>query len=49
MNLPLTAFEIRHRLRAMWQATHARITWPEVEVRRLVEEKYSTEKWLRRR
>jgi lipoate-protein ligase A len=49
MNLPVGAFEIRHRLRAMWQATDAQITWPEVEVRRLVEEKYSRENWLRRR
>jgi lipoate-protein ligase A len=48
-NLPATQEELRRRLRLAWGAEIEQQNWPEEEVRRLVEEKYSRSEWTRRR
>ncbi|MFN4260637.1 MAG: biotin/lipoate A/B protein ligase family protein [Gemmataceae bacterium] len=48
-NLPLSALELRRRLRGSWQADVPLDAWPEDLVRQLVAEKYSRPKWVRRR
>lgn len=48
-NLPVAAADLKDRLRATWQAEQAATSWPEDQVRRLVEDKYSREEWARRR
>jgi len=49
VNLPTTAADLTHRLRAAWEATVVHRDWPREVVRQLVEEKYSRPEWLRRR
>jgi lipoate-protein ligase A len=49
LNLPLSAEELRRRLRTAWGADTATDCWPEDEVRRLVAEKYASPEWTRRR
>ncbi len=48
-NVPLTAIEIKRRLRAAWGAEAEKSTWPEELVRVLCAEKYAREEWTRRR
>jgi lipoate-protein ligase A len=49
-NLPLSAAELKRRLRAAWGAGAEQASWPEAEVRRrLVAEKYASPEWTRRR
>jgi lipoate-protein ligase A len=49
VNLPATSEELIRRLRRAWGA-HAELTdWPRETVRQLVQEKYSTQEWIRRR
>jgi lipoate-protein ligase A len=48
-NLPLTAEELKERLRSAWQADTPLDGWPEVFVRDLVRDKYSSPDWVRRR
>jgi lipoate-protein ligase A len=49
LNLPLSAPELKRRLRAAWEAGAEPASWPEAEVRRLVTEKYASPEWTRRR
>ncbi len=49
MNLPATGDDLIRRLRDGWGAWEAQASWPEVEVSRLVAEKYSRPEWIRRR
>jgi lipoate-protein ligase A len=49
MNLPLTAEEIKRRLRAAWQATETITAWPQDLVRDLAASKYTNVEWTRRR
>ena len=48
-NVPLTAAEIKRRLRTAWDADEERTAWPEETVRTLYAEKYTREEWVRRR
>jgi lipoate---protein ligase len=48
-NLPALPDELRHRLRAGWDAAEDLPSWPEDRVRALVRDKYQTDGWLRRR
>jgi lipoate-protein ligase A len=48
-NLSLPREEIQQRLRHIWDADRARLTWPTAEVRQLVDEKYTNSQWTRRR
>jgi len=48
-NLHTPADGLRRRLAATWEASEESRDWPEEAVRRLVEEKYATEAWSRRR
>lgn len=48
-NLPAQVPDLRRRLQTAWQADGALGAWPEESVRRLVEEKYATPAWVRRR
>ncbi|MHB1423776.1 MAG: lipoate--protein ligase family protein [Gemmataceae bacterium] len=48
-NLPLRNGEIKRRLRRIWDAGEASLSWPAAEVRRLVVEKYANPLWTRRR
>ncbi len=49
LNLPLSATELKRRLRAAWGAGAEPASWPEAEVRRLVADKYASPDWRRRR
>jgi len=49
VNLPCPGDELRRRLRAGWQASEERSSWPEREVAELVRGKYSRDEWVRRR
>ena len=49
LNLPLSAPELKWRLRAAWRADKEMAAWPADEVRRLVAEKYDSPAWARRR
>jgi lipoate-protein ligase A len=49
MNLPAGAEELKRRLRAAWGADTQIETWPESKVASLVQEKYLTAEWIRRR
>jgi lipoate-protein ligase A len=49
LNLPLSAAELKRRLRTAWGADTEETSWPEAEVRRLVVEKYLSPEWTRRR
>ncbi len=48
-NFPARKDAIASALRSAWGAVKARETWPEERVRRLVEQKYGREDWVRRR
>jgi lipoate-protein ligase A len=48
-NLPLTAGELKARLRSTWEAHVAAVAWPEELVRALTAEKYTRREWVRRR
>jgi lipoate-protein ligase A len=48
-NLPLAKEELERRLRQVWEADASQDAWPEDQVRRLVQEKYSRAEWTRRR
>lgn len=48
-NLPLTADELKRRLRDVWQAETEEEGYPEALVRQLAAEKYSRAEWNRRR
>ena len=48
-NLPLTADELKRRLREAWRAVPTNDAWPADLVRDLVTEKYSRSEWNRRR
>jgi lipoate-protein ligase A len=48
-NLPLTAAELKRRLRTAWEADEDRTAWPAETVRSLREEKYTRDEWTRRR
>jgi lipoate---protein ligase len=48
-NVDLSRERIISGLRAVWGARSERLSWPEVEVRRLVREKYGTAEWTARR
>ena len=49
LNLPLSATELKRRLRTAWGADAEQSSWPEAEVRRLVADKYASPEWTRRR
>jgi lipoate---protein ligase len=49
LNLPLSATELKRRLRAAWGTEAEQPGWPEAEVRRLAAEKYTSPEWTRRR
>lgn len=49
MNLTLTREEIEAKMRRVWEADTESFTWPVERVKKLVEEKYSQENWVRRR
>jgi lipoate-protein ligase A len=49
LNLPLSAAELKRRLREAWGADTEQASWPEAEMRRLVAEKYALPEWARRR
>jgi lipoate-protein ligase A len=48
-NGPITRAELARRLRAAWGADAEAVGWPAEKVRQLVEEKYGTTEWVRRR
>ncbi len=48
-NLPVPVEELYGRLRAAWEATTERTSWPSARVFHLVLEKYATADWVRRR
>jgi len=48
-NLTLSVEELQRRLRAAWQADVEGISWQEERVRQLVQEKYTSRDWIRRR
>lgn len=48
-NLPLSAAQIKERLRQAWSAHQDRPDWPRAAVERLVREKYANPAWTRRR
>jgi lipoate-protein ligase A len=48
-NLPMTAMEMKARLRQAWDATESSQARPEEMVRTLVSDKYARNEWLRRR
>jgi lipoate-protein ligase A len=48
-NLPAPAEELKRRLRDGWQADREMTDWPREAVRRLAEQKYTREEWIRRR
>jgi lipoate---protein ligase len=48
-NLPLTGTELKRRLRAAWQVETETATWPAQLVAELVERKYTSLDWVRRR
>ena len=48
-NLTMSAEELQHCLRATWQADVEGISWQEERVRQLVQEKYASRDWIRRR
>jgi lipoate-protein ligase A len=45
MNLPLDAAALRNALRSAWKADEPCEVWPQVEMARLVAEKYSRREW----
>jgi len=49
INLPTTAAELTHRLRATWAAQQVMNEWPAHLVRKLTAEKYGRPEWIRRR
>jgi lipoate-protein ligase A len=48
-NLPTGADALKRCLRIAWEANEEMTEWPEDTVRKLVDEKYSREEWIRRR
>jgi lipoate-protein ligase A len=48
-NLPLTAPDLKQRMRTAWEAVEDGDTWPEQTVRLLCDEKYTRDEWTRRR
>ena len=48
-NLPAGADELKRRLRDSWQADVEMADWPREAVRRLADEKYARDEWIRRR
>jgi len=48
-NLEVPRFQLADGLRQAWRAREEQADWPAAEVRRLVEEKYATQAWSRRR
>ncbi|MBL8798885.1 MAG: lipoate--protein ligase family protein [Planctomycetia bacterium] len=48
-NLPATGEDLKHRLRAAWAISAETTAWPADAVRELVETKYATADWTRRR
>jgi lipoate-protein ligase A len=48
-NLPAGVDELKRRLRIGWRADEELTDWPREAVRRLSEEKYTREEWIRRR
>ena len=48
-NLPVSADELKYRLRAAWGTEAKRLAWPENLVGDLLADKYSKTEWLRRR
>lgn len=49
MNLPLHKDMIADQLRNIWQATEETLEWPKPRVKKLVQQKYAKEEWIRRR
>jgi lipoate-protein ligase A len=49
VNVPVSAAELQHRLRAIWQASRELRVWPERLVYQLADAKYTGDKWIRRR
>jgi lipoate-protein ligase A len=49
MNLPLSAEQLKQRLRRAWAAEDGEVPWSEEAVRQLCEEKYALDEWTRRR
>jgi lipoate-protein ligase A len=48
-NLPLSAYEVKGRLRSAWHAEQELSAWPQHNVTQLVVEKYSLASWVHRR
>jgi lipoate-protein ligase A len=48
-NVPIGEVKLRELLRAAWQASELLSAWPVEMVKRLVEEKYERDEWIRRR
>lgn len=49
INLPLSAEELKRRLRTIWRANVEGLAWPGEMVHRLCQEKYDRPEWTRRR
>jgi lipoate-protein ligase A len=49
VNLESSAADLKRRLQSAWQANEVLSTWPQDRVRQLVEEKYGSPAWIRRR
>ena len=48
-NLPIAGETLERILREVWQVENSLATWPAERVKNLVQEKYATDKWIRRR
>jgi lipoate---protein ligase len=48
-NLPVPGEDLKRRLRSVWEADEDLIDWAREAVRRLADEKYTREDWIRRR
>jgi len=49
MNLPINAENLKRQVTVAWNATPGEVEWPGEMVRDLVESKYGSEEWTRRR
>jgi len=49
VNLPLSAVELKQRLRTVWGADQEQAIWPQDLVSRLCQERYGRPEWTRRR
>ena len=48
-NLPIAADALERIMREIWQADEVLVEWPAARVKKLVDEKYECDEWIRRR